>query len=263
MRNSVKYIPVLLLGSILSGCSMAGTGDFMADEYEPLQRREMPHFFGMQTSAPVVSEAYAPSTQAYAPSTQAYAPSTQAYAPSTQAYGQSAYEVSTHPKGHQGHSKKGLRKSHFYGEIGATRYDTDSEVFGAMVRMGYQTESIIGAELEGTFGVASEKNEHGNIRSSVKVKNSVAGFSVARLPLSKTFNVLGRAGYHTTELRHKTTDSTTNYSTRDTLITDGVAYGVGAEFAVSPKTWLRADYTIYDYDGTEADSASLTVARKF
>jgi len=37
MRNSVKLLPVLLLGSVLGGCSMAGTGDFFADEYGQAQ----------------------------------------------------------------------------------------------------------------------------------------------------------------------------------------------------------------------------------
>ena len=45
--------------------------------------------------------------------------------------------------------------------------------------------------------------------------------------------------------------------------TDGIAYGTGLEYAFDPKTSVRVDYTVYDFDGPDADSLSLAVSRKF
>jgi len=54
MRNMVKYIPILLLGSALGGCSMAGSGDYFADDYAQMQRQQMPQHYGApQVSYPV------------------------------------------------------------------------------------------------------------------------------------------------------------------------------------------------------------------
>lgn len=146
--------------------------------------------------------------------------------------------------------------------MGATVYDVDSDLFGVLGRIGYQSKSIWGAEVEGTLGLSSDTSNTATLRRSLTVKNSIAGFGVARVPVSRKFNVLARAGYHSTELRVKANDTAGN-SIRNTFSTDGLAYGVGAEYAVSPRTSFRADFTAYDYDGPDADAFSLTVARKF
>jgi len=42
---------------------------------------------------------------------------------------------------------------------------------------------------------------------------------------------------------------------------DNIAYGGGAEFALTPKDGIRVDYT--RYEGLNADSVALSYARKF
>ena len=51
MRHTTKLLPVLLLGSVLGGCSMAGTGDYFADDYSKMQQTQMPHYWGASPSA--------------------------------------------------------------------------------------------------------------------------------------------------------------------------------------------------------------------
>lgn len=77
MRTVVKYFPALLLGSIIGGCSMAGTGDYIADEYAPLQRQQMPHYYGANAA---YGHAATPDSHAYGTSVQGH-----------QSYGQQAY----------------------------------------------------------------------------------------------------------------------------------------------------------------------------
>ena len=88
-------------------------------------------------------------------------------------------------------------------------------------------------------------------------------FGVGRLPVSPKFNLLGRAGYHNTEIGVDVVNTTTGTEDKADFSTDGFAYGVGAEYALNPLTSIRADYTIYDYDGPDADAVSLAIARKF
>jgi outer membrane autotransporter protein len=93
------------------------------------------------------------------------------------------------------------------------------------------------------------------------VDTQIAGFGVARLPVSDRLNVLGRVGYHKTDFSGEVTDGVT--PTDLDFSTDGIAYGAGVEYAVGQRTSVRADYTRYDFDGAEADAVSLAIARKF
>jgi len=145
-------------------------------------------------------------------------------------------------------------------------YDVDSDLYGVLARAGYQSGSFWGAEVEGTLGVSDETATvttlAGPVETSAKVKNSLAGFALARAPITQKINLLGRVGYHNTEFDSSMTDGAGVVTSTDSSV-DGVAYGVGAEYAFSPKTSIRADYTIYDYDGPNADAVSLALSRKF
>lgn len=260
MRSATKYLPVLLLGSVLGGCSMAGTGDYMADEYAQIQQAHYapqspcaPSQCGSTNGHPVAQNPYV--QQTVTPDSHAYGQSVQGHP----AYGAPAY------LGPRGKAKAGLRRGYTYGNLGAVAYDVDSELFGGVARLGYQSKSFFGAEVEGTLGFSDDEatilTGAGPIVGTVGVRNSIAAYGVARAPVSKRFNVLGRVGYHNTEFNGDIDLGGT--VTEADFSTDGIAYGLGAEYAVSPKTSIRADYTIYDYDGPDADSLSLAIARKF
>jgi len=160
---------------------------------------------------------------------------------------------------------KGLRQAYTYGTLGATNYDIDSDLYGIQGRLGWQSKSIFGAEVEGSFGFDEDDAiidvGTGPIAVEAGIKSQLAGFGVARVPVSERFNVLGRVGYHNTEFEIELDDGTTILE--EDFSTDGIAYGVGAEYALSPLTALRADYTVYDFDGEDADAISLAVKRKF
>jgi opacity protein-like surface antigen len=352
MRNLKKLLPVLLLGSALGGCSMAGTGDFFADKHSQAHHTQAPHYWGQsagceyteftgcEVSYPVAPN-YAEAQQYVRPSAtsniqhfglrghtyqgQNAAPCHTQQSPVYQqapvykqapAYQPPAYQNNCHqgqhtqgqyrqgqtfqgqhhlgqyqygdyqhgdyqygsyPQGHHhsGHTpayypshggvSKGLRQAYTYGTLGANLYDVDSDLYGLQGRLGWQSKSIFGAEVEGSFGF--DKDDAiidagtGPIAVEAGIKSQLAGFGVARLPVSERFNILGRVGYHNTEFEIELDDGTTVLE--EDFSTDGIAYGVGAEYALSPLTSLRADYTVYDFDGEDADALSLAVKRKF
>jgi len=346
MRNFKKILPVLLLGSALGGCSMAGTGDYFADEYSHLQHTQAPHYWGQSSGceykeytgcdvsypvAPNYAEAQQYVTppagsnnqhfgltghkyhaQHASPCQTQQAPVYQqapAYQPPAYQgkchqdqhtlrqylqgqnfqgqhhlgqyqhgdYQQGYYQPDSSPQGHyhsgrapayypsQRSVSKGLRQGYTYGTLGATNYDVDSDLYGIQGRLGWQSKSIFGAEVEGSFGFEEDDATvdfgTGPVAAEVGIKTQLAGFGVARLPVSERFNVLGRIGYHNTEFDVELDDGTT--VVEEDFSVDGLAYGVGAEYALSPLTSLRADYTVYDFDGEDADAISLAVKRKF
>ncbi len=282
MRNTTKLLPALLLGSVLGGCSMAGTGDYYADDYAHMQKTQMPHYWGEPSGceytgcevsypvAPAHVKTHPYGGQPVTPNPQAYGQSVQNYHGQHGHHGQhhQAHHNSSHmPAYHnsRGGSSKGLRQAYTYGTLGATLYDVDSELYGVQGRLGWQSKSIFGAEVEGSYGFNEDEATvdfgTGPITAESGIKTQIAGFGVARLPLSERFNVLGRVGYHNTEFEAEFDDGVTVLE--QDFSTDGIAYGVGAEYALSKKTSLRADYTRYDFDGADADAVSLAVKRKF
>lgn len=289
MRNSMKLLPVLLLGSTLGACSMAGTGDYFADHYSQLQKQQLPHIYG--TPAPcnytgcapentypvaqsgVVEQGYTHQghshqqhvQQGFAHQGHAQSPSPHAYGQSVQGhsgYGLPAYAA---PTAFAGQGLRGLRQSYTYGTLGAVAYDVDSELFGAQARLGWQSASFFGAEVEGSLGFTDDESFEdfgtGPVVATSQIDNQIAGFAVARLPVSQKVNLLSRVGYHNTEFSAEADIAGTIVESE--FSTDGIAYGVGAEYAVGPRTSLRADYTRYDFDGPDADSVSLAISRKF
>lgn len=256
---------------------MAGTGDYYADNYAHMQKTQMPHYWGApsgceytgcEVSYPVASQHVAThdyGAQAVTPAPHAYGQSVQTYHGQQGHYGQ--YHAGHAPAYHSPHGKssKGLRQAYTYGTLGATLYDVDSDLYGVQGRLGWQSKSFFGAEVEGSYGFnedeASVDFGTGLVTAESGIKTQIAGFGVARLPLSERFNVLGRVGYHNTEFDAEFDDGVTVLETE--FSTDGIAYGVGAEYALGRNTALRADYTRYDFDGADADAVSLAVKRKF
>lgn len=273
MRSTMKLLPILLLGSAIGGCSMAGTGDYYADQYAHTQKTQMPQYWGQPACeytgcevsypvAPTHVQAKHYGGQAVTPAPHSYGQSVhQNYGP--QGHSQQGYVPAYHASNH--HGSKGLRQAYTYGTLGATLYDVDSELYGVQGRLGWQSKSLFGAEVEGSVGFndddASVDFGTGFVDAQSGIDTQLAGFGVLRYPVSHKLNVLGRVGYHNTEFSSEFDDGTTVLE--QDFSTDGIAYGVGAEYALSPKTSVRADYTRYDFDGADADAVSLAIARKF
>ena len=309
MGNSAKLLPIFILGSAIGGCSMAGSGDYFADDYAYLQQTQMPHYYGgvqndcaaSYTTAPayVPAPSYRPApqnpcgAQALIPNVPTYGNSIQGQYAQGQ-YGQGQYGQGQNgcdiqgpcapqyyggPYGHgayvppsYGSNPNGLRgkfngfKPHAYGNLGVVNYEVGEELYGAQARLGYQFNRFLGAEVEGSLGLSDETQNEiiGGIPvdQTFGVKNSAAAFGVLRVPLFGKLSGYGRAGYHRSEVDQTLAFDPAMPEDRNFSV-DGIAYGSGLEYEISPRTSLRLDYTNYDFDGPDADSVSLAISRKF
>ncbi len=240
---------------------MAGTGDFFADEYADLQRQQMPHYYGapaVKTQYPVAPDAHAYGTSVQGHQSQRGHNGTQQHAN----YVPSTYGAAPH----------GLRggpapfKRHTYGTLGVVNYEAGEDLYGVQGRFGYQLNKYFGAEVEGSLGLSKDSTDTPlgatTIKQTVGVENSIAAFGVLRYPLFNKFSGYSRVGYHQTELDEKVSSDTAVLLDRE-YSTNGLAYGSGLEYAVNPRTAVRLDYTVYDFDGPDSDAVSLAVSRKF
>lgn len=184
--------------------------------------------------------------------------------PSAHAYGSQVQ----HHQAHGGHPPQlrgpyAPRRGYKYGNLGAVAYDLDTDIYGIQGRLGYQSANYFGAEVEGSIGLTKDKQTLGALDTELGVDYSVGAFALGRLPVSERFNVIGRVGYHATKFNGEIDDGVTVIEDSETY--DGVAYGVGAEYALNPQNSLRLDYTRYDINtlGGSTDSMAISFARKF
>jgi len=307
MRNSIKLLPVLLLGSALGGCSMAGTGDFFADQYgqtgqygdascwqpgvvsqpqviaQPAQTGCGQANFIQPNFVPNVGQPVAAQPNFAQPAFAAAQPNFAQpnFAQPTfvqpgfvqQGFVQPGFAQNAYVPPAFGGAVNGLRgpnkvsNSYAYGTLGGIAYELGEDLYGIQGRLGYQVNRFFGAEVEGSFGVIDDTDPltlagGAIVDQEIDIDTSIAGFGVIRYPLFGRLSGLSRVGYHSTEVGLELTDAAGNEIETD-FNTDGIAFGTGLEFAVDPNTALRVDYTVYDFDGPDADSLSVAVSRKF
>lgn len=270
---------------------MAGTGDFFADEYAQLQRQQMPYYYG--DVEPLGSSPCQLATIATQPVSPCGGQGAHAYFDinsmvSHHGYGQpvasmasSSYSVHPQtpyttngayvPSSHHGHSH-GLRgkskgfEPHVYGTLGYVNYETGEKLHGTQARLGLQLGKHFGVEAEGSLGISDEDRKITigaiPINQNLGIKNSVAGFGVVRVPLFSKFSSYGRLGYHRTEIDQEITTGTAD-PVLSSFAVEGMAYGGGLEYAFNPRTALRVDYTIYDFEGKDSDALAVALSRKF
>ena len=311
MRNSLKLLPVLLLGSVLGGCSMAGTGDFFADQHSQTWSQSG-QFGAVNCAAPAIApqQQVFQQPQAIAPACGQgnfiqpnFAPNV-AQAPVVQpnaiqpgfvqpgfaqpgfvqpGFAQPGFGQPTFVQPGQfqgafvppavGGNSFGLRgpkrasNSYAYGTLGGVAYELGEDLYGVQGRLGYQFNRFLGAEVEGSIGVVDDTDPltlagGAIVDQEIDIDTSIAGFGVLRYPLFGRLSGLSRIGYHSTEVDLELTDAA-GVSADTSFNTDGLAFGTGLEYALDPKTAIRVDYTVYDFDGPDADALSVAVSRKF
>ncbi len=162
---------------------------------------------------------------------------------------------------------RGQSRGNFYGTLGGVMYDTDIDSFGLEGRLGYDSGRRLlgasyGAELEGSLGILDEKDVDGDITTKGGFDYNVAAFAVARRSLTPRLSVHGRLGYDFRQLSVKAEDLDGNTGKVE-LDLDGIAYGIGAEYALSPVSGLRLDLTEYDNEFGASQSVSASFTRKF
>lgn len=198
------------------------------------------------------------------------------YAVSPYAYGAStpdAHAYGTHVGSHVGGgygSYAAPAGDYLYTTLGAVWYDIDNPYGGVQGRLGYQSAGIFGGEIEGSIGVINEKSPFDQANPpgpnlvgefNDGIKHSLAGFGVARLPFSPAVSAHARVGYHSTKAFNDVIIN--GVELKNTTTRDGIAYGAGLEFNMSPVDAIRADYTRYEDDTDGMDSVSLAWLRRF
>ena len=127
---------------------------------------------------------------------------------------------------------------------GYTHFDGDGggELGGLTGRVGVGFGQHFAVEGEASFGVKDD--------GGLELDNELGLFAVGKLPVSSSFELLGRVGVSRIETSPGGDE-------------DGVAYGVGGQFNLTANDGIRGDWTRHDYDAGDVDAYSISYVRKF
>jgi len=136
------------------------------------------------------------------------------------------------------------QQSNVYVSGGYTHFDGDggAELGAITGRVGVDLTPNCAIEGEGSFGVKDD--------SGTELDSELGVFVVGKLPLSPSFELLGRVG----AARIETSPGGSE---------DGVAYGAGAQWNLTSIDGIRGDWTRHDYDAGDVDAFSLSYVRRF
>ena len=127
---------------------------------------------------------------------------------------------------------------------GYTQFDGDggASLGGITGRVGVNLSPNFAIEGEGSVGVKGD--------SGTDLDSELGAFVVGKLPISPSFDVFARVGASRIETSPGGSE-------------DGVAYGAGGTFNLTPVDGIRLDWTRHDYDVGNADAYSLSYVRSF
>ena len=126
-------------------------------------------------------------------------------------------------------------QSDLYVTGGYTAFDGDDATLNAFtLRGGLSFHEILGAELEGSFGLGAEDVSGGG---QVELENQFGAYLVGRYPIAPAFDVLARIGYTTGEYQ------SSNNGVSSDVDVDGFAFGIGGEYMLTEQFGIRGDYT--------------------
>jgi len=137
-----------------------------------------------------------------------------------------------------------------YGSLGYAHYDEDVNLGAVQGRLGARFMNYFGVEGEGAFGISDD-----DIAGvDVELNRQMAIYAVGFLPVSDSFDIIGRVGVGNTEIEVGGVD----------VDDDSINYGVGGQWSWDEKNAIRGDWTRYDFDnGGDADVWSLAYVRRF
>lgn len=147
-----------------------------------------------------------------------------------------------------------------YANLGVIAYDDD--LSGIEAKLGYSFNKYFGVEVQGSLGTDSDDELLSSgpdpVSFTGEVDYSLAAFAVARLPLSKKFEVFARGGLHNTQVSAEINDAPmTSLSETET----GFAVGGGVQYNFDKKNAIRYEYTYLD--DSDGNTYSLSYVRKF
>jgi opacity protein-like surface antigen len=122
-------------------------------------------------------------------------------------------------------------------------------------RWGYNFEGYFGVEGEGHLGITSQESDT-LPGVDLKLKNSLAGYVTARMPLSEETSLFVRGGYHTTSIK------VSGPGVSGSADVDGLAFGAGINYMYNENAGIRLEYTGLK-DGDTTDVISLGYVYKF
>lgn len=150
--------------------------------------------------------------------------------------------------------------SNIYGSIGYSHFDEDDATLGALTgRIGTRFTPNFGIEGELSVGVKDDDFMVGATSVNAELEYDAAAYAVGYLPVAENFEVFGRVGYGTTEVKL----SSGAVSASDSL--ESWNYGVGGQYWLNGQNAIRGDWTRRDFrdGGGDADIWSLNFVRKF
>lgn len=128
----------------------------------------------------------------------------------------------------------------WYAGAAYTNFDADGADIGAATgRLGYRFGPNFAVEGEGSVGLDDE--------DGVELNHNAGLYAVGIVPLTERFDLHGRVGYQQTEVGAPIGD----------FDDEGLGYGVGATYRVTPNVGVRADWTRLEGDEAEADAISV------
>jgi hypothetical protein len=130
----------------------------------------------------------------------------------------------------------------------------DAKLGAFMARAGYDFTPHFALEAEGAIGLDDDHFTIAGTRYSVGIDNEVGGFAVVKAPLGPV-DIFGRVGYANFSVKDDTPGSIAPDGS-------GLAYGAGVNFNVLSLR-LRAEYTRYEVDNGNMDSAALSALFRF
>lgn len=147
------------------------------------------------------------------------------------------------------------------GSVGYTVLDGDDADLGAITgRVTAKMSPYFGVEGEASFGVKDDDVTVGAVTGDLSHEYDVAAYGVATLPISPNFELFGRVGYGTIQIK---ADVAGFSATEDG---ESVNYGVGANYFFDNQNGVRADWTRRDFtddNGGELDTYGLSYVRRF
>ncbi|MGA9658414.1 MAG: porin family protein [Asticcacaulis sp.] len=144
-----------------------------------------------------------------------------------------------------------------YGSLGYQQTDNDktnSDLGSVNARVGTKFTPYLGVEGEAAFGTNDDSNPSG----TYKLTNKAAVYGVGYVPVSPSFDLIGRVGVSDTDLKAPASAGKMEQGT-------ALEYGVGGQYHINQDYALRADYTRSDFqsDKGSADTTSLSLVKKF
>jgi len=266
--NSYAYGNSQAYGNSHQGYNQYNANCFMGAQAaltQPVYMSNAPECLGANNAYPVAASGLRGSSPAYY----------NTYDQGTMLRGSAPYGRAVNNNAAYYHTARPEKNSGGYVSIGGVAYDVGDSLYGIQGRAGYNFNQNFGVEAEASIGLIDQNvldvsAGAVSVSEDIGVNSSFGAFAVARVPVSKSFSLLARGGYHVTNLGvsgELIENGIVTDSFSENFKYDGVAYGVGMELATGPRNALRLDYTRYQLvsglDGGTTNTVSASFVHKF